>query len=590
MDLNFHKIRAADLHSQSRLLLPLQKYRVLENNTSYIIIFAFAGLILFSLYLIKQHKKRKVNKLIKKFRESWSKPVQAHRDFFYIRRYFDRVENTGDTLQKISDKTCNDLDFNELFSFLDRTLSKIGQQYFYNSLRSIRQNTDYLLSFDRLCTLFKNDTGLRLKCQLLLYKLNSSNGYFVEELFHGRHLTRPQWLKWVYLSSLLIFVSIILMIYVPIFLIPLVFLFTINLFIHYRNKNKLYGYFQAIPELVKTIEAGRELVIIKSLLPFLNSPLIEPVFELHQKLLFLSIEKKIESEVAGFGWVIMEFFKITFCLEVIVFYNVIESIKKMQQNIHELYRCIGLVDSCISVASVQSGASFYCKPDFVSRQKMMKGQSLIHPLIENCVPNDLDIKSKSLLITGSNMAGKTSFIRAVTINCMLAQTIYTCFAKSFQLPNVKIYTSIRIFDDLGQHKSYYLEEVNTIKNFLLHTDDKTQSLFILDEIFKGTNTLERIAAGKAVLSYLNKNENFVIVSTHDIELAKLLKSEFSLFHFTETVTDEQLSFDYMLQPGKLKNRNAIKILKLNDFPEQIIYEALELVEKQHLNKHSKQKT
>jgi DNA mismatch repair ATPase MutS len=102
------------------------------------------------------------------------------------------------------------------------------------------------------------------------------------------------------------------------------------------------------------------------------------------------------------------------------------------------------------------------------------------------------------------------------------------------------------------------------------------NLFLLDEIFKGTNTIERISAGKAVLSYLTNNDNVVFVSTHDIELADLLKEEYDLYHFSEKVDNKTVDFDYKLKEGKLKNRNAIKILQMNDYPESVIREAIEL--------------
>ena len=110
------------------------------------------------------------------------------------------------------------------------------------------------------------------------------------------------------------------------------------------------------------------------------------------------------------------------------------------------------------------------------------------------------------------------------------------------------------------------------------TKSENLNLFLLDEIFKGTNTVERISAGKAVLSSLNEENNIVFVSTHDIELADLLKDEYDLYHFSEIVDHKTVDFDYKLKHGKLKNRNAIRILQINDYPESIITEAIEISE------------
>ena len=172
------------------------------------------------------------------------------------------------------------------------------------------------------------------------------------------------------------------------------------------------------------------------------------------------------------------------------------------------------------------------------------------------------------------MSGKTTFIRSVGINSILAQTLNICFAKEFATPFFKLYSSIRIADDVLENTSYYLKEVLTLQGFIKSSKNPEPCLFILDEIFKGTNTIERVAGGKAILSYLNKGKNMVLVSTHDIELTDLLQKEkFDLYHFSEHIKNNELSFDHQLKEGKLKTRNAIKILELYNYPSQITEDA-----------------
>ena len=105
------------------------------------------------------------------------------------------------------------------------------------------------------------------------------------------------------------------------------------------------------------------------------------------------------------------------------------------------------------------------------------------------------------------------------------------------------------------------------------------NLFLLDELFKGTNTAERISAGKAVLSSLSNQPNIVFVSTHDLELTDLLSDEYDLYHFSEIVENNSVNFDYKLKEGKSQNRNAIRILQINNYPENVIKEALEISKK-----------
>lgn len=177
------------------------------------------------------------------------------------------------------------------------------------------------------------------------------------------------------------------------------------------------------------------------------------------------------------------------------------------------------------------------------------------------------------------MSGKTTFIRTIGLNFITGLTINTCFAKSISIPRIRVFSAIRISDDLMNNKSYYFEEVLTIKEMIDNSVNIKPNLFLLDEIFKGTNTIERISAGKAVLSSLSKYNNIVFVSTHDIELTDMLTDDYKLYHFSELVDDKNIDFDYKLKEGKLKNRNAIKILQINDYPDDLINEAIEISKK-----------
>jgi DNA mismatch repair ATPase MutS len=140
---------------------------------------------------------------------------------------------------------------------------------------------------------------------------------------------------------------------------------------------------------------------------------------------------------------------------------------------------------------------------------------------------------------------------------------------------VRQFSSVRIDDNLFEGTSYYFEEVKLMASLVAEVGVQ-QNLFVLDEVFKGTNTIERIAAAKAILSFLNRANNIVVVSTHDIELAEMLKSEYDLYHFTEIVENNELLFDHKLKPGPLRTRNAIKILELCNYPIEITSEAREI--------------
>jgi len=301
-------------------------------------------------------------------------------------------------------------------------------------------------------------------------------------------------------------------------------------------------------------------------------------------MLFFKLESKIEGDFQVIFWSFLELFKILFLLEPLLLFGVLKRLDIRREDVEKVFSFAARIDALVSIASLRKGAEVHCIPEICEENTRIIGDQIYHPLLIDCVTNEIDVNNKSVLLTGSNMSGKTTFIRTIGINVITGLTINTCFAESMVIPRVRIYSAIRISDDLMNDKSYYFEEVLTIKDMIDNACNDIANLFLLDEIFKGTNTVERISAGKAVLSSLAKNENIVFVSTHDIELTDLLEDEYKLYHFSEIVSDKSVDFDYKLKEGKLKNRNAIRILEINAYPEGVIKEAIALSQELDRNK------
>jgi DNA mismatch repair ATPase MutS len=281
----------------------------------------------------------------------------------------------------------------------------------------------------------------------------------------------------------------------------------------------------------------------------------------------------MKDDLSQFGFYLNEMINGIFLIEIMTVLNLSKALKNRATHISTLFNFIGETDTCISIASLRSGSKNTCRPVFLGKGKNLSTRGVYHPLIANCVSNDINIKNHSVLITGSNMSGKTTFLRTMIINSILAQSIYTCFADEFSTPLLRQFSSIRIDDNLFEGKSYFFEEVNVIGLFIEAMQSAHQNLFVLDEVFRGTNSIERAALTKAILSYLNKGGNIVIVSSHDVELSDLLRNEYDVYHFTEDIENRQLYFDHRLRPGPLRTRNAIRLLEIGEFPSEIISEA-----------------
>ena len=160
---------------------------------------------------------------------------------------------------------------------------------------------------------------------------------------------------------------------------------------------------------------------------------------------------------------------------------------------------------------------------------------------------------------------------------ILAQSINMALAKSASIPYANILTSMAVRDDIISGESYYIKEINYLKRIVTQLNEDKLTVCIVDEILRGTNTEERIAASVAILNYLNNRNCLAIVASHDIKISELLDGKFKNCYFSEVWEKEDILFDYKVKMGVSKSKNAIKLLGYIGFPEEIVKYAEELV-------------
>ena len=205
---------------------------------------------------------------------------------------------------------------------------------------------------------------------------------------------------------------------------------------------------------------------------------------------------------------------------------------------------------------------------------LFKAEKLGHPLIQEHqkVANDFEVnKGKDLfLVTGSNMAGKSTFLRTVGINLVLAYSGAPVNADNLNTNFYRLFTSININDSLGDGLSHFYAEVKRLRHMLdeLNNDEELPLFFFVDEIYKGTNNRERFAGSAAFLKEVAGKKGIGMVSTHDLELADLESEivELSNWHFAESIIDDKMSFEYKLKSGPCPSTNALKIMEMEGLP------------------------
>ncbi len=203
-----------------------------------------------------------------------------------------------------------------------------------------------------------------------------------------------------------------------------------------------------------------------------------------------------------------------------------------------------------------------------------KASQLGHPLIPPIqrVTNEATLQGlgRIMIITGSNMSGKSTFLRTIGINMCLAQAGAPVCARTFQASWVRLHCCIRVDDSLEEGLSFFYAEVKRLKRLLDAAQDTSTVpvLFLIDEIFKGTNNRERVIGSKAFIQSLSTSNGFGLVTTHDLELAELEKDipTASNAHFREGVENNALTFDYQLREGPCPTTNALRIMALEGLP------------------------
>ncbi|MGN7985690.1 MutS-related protein [Pedobacter sp. 22226] len=537
---------------------------------------SFLALLFF--FLVNNQKRSKV-KLLANLKKNWGKAKEDTVDIVQL-GWYSPVKKLGD-FHQLTAQTLSDIDFFQLFVHINHTSSKIGEQFLFNKLQNPTDNLDELKKLDQQAVFFSENPALREEVQLELNRLESRDAYSVSLLLKDELIEKPKWFRYIILDILALVACILISFKFPIAFLVAIFIVAYNVtYLNYWNKRHILSFTRSLIQLDILIKVAQKLS--KKNLPFDQKPIRgAAVFKKIQRkirLLFVQTNPTGAADISQIPIYLFEILKAIFLVDLFTIFGLIRSIEKNQQQVSLIFEYIGGIDMAISVASLRAGAEKVCKPFLVAPGERFSIKDAVHPLVQGCVPNSLDVSEKGILITGSNMSGKTTFLRALAINSLLAQTIYTCYAENYSAPFLRLFSSIRIDDDIFEGKSYYLQEVNVMKELIDNATSGYLNIFLIDEIFKGTNTSERISSAKAILSYLKNSGNLVFVSTHDVELSGLLGEEFDLYHFTETILNDQMNFDHRLKKGPLKTRNAIKILAMSGYPNQIIKEASQLAE------------
>ncbi|MFO7524892.1 MAG: hypothetical protein R6W68_05525, partial [Ignavibacteriaceae bacterium] len=209
----------------------------------------------------------------------------------------------------------------------------------------------------------------------------------------------------------------------------------------------------------------------------------------------------------------------------------------------------------------------YAFPEITEKNNYVHFESLGHPLINSnkrvCNNFHSEGQGNIVMITGSNMGGKSTFLRAVGVNLVLSLAGAPCCAKIGQVSNLKLYSSMRTQDNLKKGISSFYAELSRIEKMLKLIESSQNIFFLLDEMFKGTNSEDRHKGGFSLINQISKLKTSGIIATHDIKLAKLSGNTklVTNYSFNSEIKNDTMHFSYKLQPGICNDFNASELMK-----------------------------
>jgi DNA mismatch repair ATPase MutS len=229
---------------------------------------------------------------------------------------------------------------------------------------------------------------------------------------------------------------------------------------------------------------------------------------------------------------------------------------------------IGEMEALMSLATIGFVRDTYCFPELIAaKEPLLRMEDLSHPLLapETAVPNSLQLTAGVCVLTGSNMSGKTTFLRAIGLALVLAYAGAPVCAGSFAASGMRLFSSLRVWDDVNLGISTFYAEILRVRAMVTYSARQAPMLALIDEIYKGTNTADRVIGAEATLKKMSEPWIICVVSTHDFELCELENDEgvkARNYHFAENYAGDELIFDYKLRSGRCQTTNARHILRM----------------------------
>ena len=542
----------------------------------------FAGvLLLLFIFMILQELVQVKNqeKLFRRsLRENYGKEIQKEYSLERFARLGSYLERHQEEKQ-LDDITWNDLGMDEIFRQIDRTYSAAGEEYLYYTLRNIFCGREALEHLEEVVAWLDGQEDTRVRIQLLMKRLGHLGKYSLYDYLDNLDYLGDRSNRKILVGNLLYLPFAGLLFVQPaVGSIGIVVCMLWHILTYFREKKVIEPYIVSFAYVLRLVDVCEELE--KQKIPVYEKELgelrkaLKSLRELRRGSYWVMAGN--QGQIGGNPLdILSDYLRMILHLDILQFNCMLQKLRKKTGQVEIMLGITGYLDMAVAIGGFRRSLEGYCIPELEEETKktFIDMENGWHPLLSHPVKNTIRA-DRGVLLTGSNASGKSTFLKMVAVNAVLAQTIHTCTAESYHAPIFRIFSSMALRDSIENGESYYIVEIRSLKRILdVAEERKSPVLCFVDEVLRGTNTVERIAAATQILIHLAESGALGFAATHDIEMTELLKEQYDNYHFEEVIKDGDIMFPYQLLSGKASTRNAIRLLQMMGYDEEIIRKA-----------------
>ena len=542
----------------------------------------FAGvLLLLFIFMILQELVQVKNqeKLFRRsLRENYGKEIQKEYSLERFARLDSYLERHQEEKQ-LDDITWNDLGMDEIFRQIDRTYSAAGEEYLYYTLRNIFCGRDALEHLEEVVAWLDGQEDTRVRIQLLMKRLGHLGKYSLYDYLDNLDYLGDRSNRKILMGNLLYLPFVGLLFVQPaVGSIGIVVCMLWHILTYFREKKVIEPYIVSFAYVLRLVDVCEELE--KQKIPVYEKELgelrkaLKSLRELRRGSYWVMAGN--QGQIGGNPLdILSDYLRMILHLDILQFNCMLQKLRKKTGQVEIMLGITGYLDMAVAIGGFRRSLEGYCIPELEeeTQKAFIDMENGWHPLLSHPVKNSIRA-DRGVLLTGSNASGKSTFLKMVAVNAVLAQTIHTCTAESYHAPIFRIFSSMALRDSIENGESYYIVEIRSLKRILdVAEERKSPVLCFVDEVLRGTNTVERIAAATQILIHLAESGALGFAATHDIEMTELLKEQYDNYHFEEVIKDGDIMFPYQLLSGKASTRNAIRLLQMMGYDEEIIRKA-----------------